>query len=280
MRGGLIGEHVRRHPARHEGRNDVCRVRFEADRSGLAAPAVFARAREGVVERIGRLVEILRVETPPDASRIDLDHQRHALVHRHGQRLGAAHAAETGGHRQPATQGATEMAPGQGRQRLIGALQDALRADVNPRSGRHLAVHRQPAVFEVPEMLPGGPGGHEQRVGDEHSRRPRVCAEHTDRFAGLDEQRFVVIERFQRPHDGVERLPAPRSLARPAVDDEVVGPFGHVRVEVVHQHPQRGFLRPALARECRAAGRSDDGDGGTHERSRIRSRDRDAGQIL
>ena len=29
--------------------------------------------------------------------RIDLDAQRHAVIHRHGERLGAAHASETAG---------------------------------------------------------------------------------------------------------------------------------------------------------------------------------------
>ena len=71
-------------------------------------------------------------------------------------------------------------------------------ADVDPRSGRHLAVHRQAAVFEVPERLPVGPGRHEQRVGDEHARRPGMRAEDADGLARLHEQRFVVLERPQR----------------------------------------------------------------------------------
>ena len=43
--------------------------------------------------------------------------------------------------------------------------------------------------------------------------------------------------------------------ARPdaAVHDQIVGPLGDVRIEIVHQHPQRGFLRPALAGQRGAA---------------------------
>ena len=84
------------------------------------------------------------------------------------------------------------------RERLVGALQDALRADVDPAAGRHLAVHRQALVLEIAEVLPRGPRGHEQGVGDEHARRARVRAEDADRLARLHEQRLVVLERAQR----------------------------------------------------------------------------------
>ena len=81
-------------------------------------------------------------------------------------------------------------------------------------------------------------------------------AEDADGLARLDEQRLVVAERAQLADDRVERLPGARRAAGAAVDDEVVGPLGDVGVEVVHQHPQRRLLRPALARELGAAGRA------------------------
>ena len=59
--------------------------------------------------------------------------------------------------------------------------------------------------------------------------------------------------RAQLADDGVEGRPRSRGPARPAVDDEVVGPLGDLRVEVVHEHPQRGFLLPAAAGELGAA---------------------------
>jgi len=46
---------------------------------------------------------------------------------------------------------------------------------------------------------------------------------------GLHEQRFVVFERGQRSHDGVERFPAPRRLPQSAVDDEVFRALGGYR---------------------------------------------------
>ena len=39
-----------------------------------------------------------------------------------------------------------------------------------------------------------------------------------------------------------------------AVDDQVLGVLGDLGVEVVHQHPQGGFLLPALATDLGAAG--------------------------
>ena len=155
-------------------------------------------------------------------------------------------------------QRAAEMAARRGGERLVGALQDPLGSDVDPASGRHLAVHRQAAMLEVAERLPGRPGRHEQRVGDQHARRAGVRAEDADRLARLHEQRLVVLESRSDGDDRVERLPVARRLARAAVDDEIVGALGDVGIEIVHQHAQRGFLRPALARECSAARRSDD----------------------
>ena len=89
---------------------------------------------------------------------------------------------------------AAEVAARHRGERFVGALQDALRADVDPAAGRHLAVHRQAAVFEIAERVPGGPVRHEDGVGDQHARRVGVGAEDADRLARLHEQRLVVVE--------------------------------------------------------------------------------------
>ena len=61
--------------------------------------------------------------------------------------------------------------------------------------------------------------------------------------------------RAQLADDRVERLPAARGAAGAAVHDEVVRVLGDLRVEVVHEHPQRRFLLPAASSSapCRAA---------------------------
>ena len=156
-------------------------------------------------------------------------------------------------------QAAVEALARDRRERLERALEDALRADVDPRPGRHLAVHRQPLGLEPPERLPVGPVGHEQAVGDQHPRRHLVGAEDADRLAALHEQRLVVLETAQRGDDRVERLPRAGGAPGAAVDDEVGGILRDLGVEVVHEHAQGGLLQPALAAELAAAGRADDG---------------------
>ena len=143
---------------------------------------------------------------------------------------------------------------------LVGALQDPLRPDVDPRPGGHLAVHHQALPLELAEDLPGRPLADEVRVGDEDPRRPRVRPDDPDRLARLDEQGLVALEPAELADDGVERLPRPRRPAGPAVDDEVVGVLGDLRVEVVHEHPEGGFLLPAAAAQL-AAARGADGAG-------------------
>ncbi len=266
VRRRLIGQDVGRDAARDQRRQHVGGVAAQADRARdpIARPA--ADAIERLVEAVGGFVEIPRGEPALDPLRIDFDDERRGAVHRRGERLGAAHAAESGGHHQPAGQRAAKMPARHGRQRLVRALHDALAADIDPAAGGHLSVHREPAVLEIPEILPGGPRGHEQRVGDEHARRAGMRLEHADRLAGLDEQRFVVLEVRERADDRVVRLPVARRLARSAVDDEIVGTLGHFRIEIVHQHPQRGFLRPAFAGQRCASRRANGTGGGGHLR--------------
>ncbi len=130
---------------------------------------------------------------------------------------------------------------------LVGALQDALRADVDPRAGRHLAVHGETQRVQAAELVPVVPVAHEVGVGDEHARRPLVGLEHADRLARLHQQRLVVLEALEGGDDGVEGLPVARRLARPTVDDQVLGTLGDLRVEVVHQHAHRA---PLAASSC------------------------------
>ena len=150
--------------------------------------------------------------------------------------------------RRAAEPGAGDRAEG-----LVRALQDALRADVDPRAGGHLAVHGEAELLEPAELGPRRPVADEVRVGDEHARRPLVGAEHADRLARLHEQRLVGLEVLERAHDRVERLPVAGGLARAAVDDEVLGALGDLGVEVVHEHAQGRLGLPALRGELGAA---------------------------
>ena len=143
---------------------------------------------------------------------------------------------------------------GHGGEGLEGALEDALGADVDPRAGGHLAVHRQAEVLEPTELLPVGPVADQVGVGDQHARGPLVGPEDPDRLAALHEHRLVVGERGQGAHERVVRLPAARGLAGPAVHHQLGGVLGVLGVEVVHQHPQRRLGLPRARGQLGAVG--------------------------
>src|SRR5262245_27092536 len=54
---------------------------------------------------------------------------------------------------------------------FVSALNDALRSDIDPRAGRHLAVHHQALFIELVEIIPIAPVRHEIGIGDEHAGR-------------------------------------------------------------------------------------------------------------
>jgi len=117
-----------------------------------------------------------------------------------------------------------------------------------------MAEHHEALLLELVEVFPGGPVAHQVRVGDEHPRRVGMRAEDAHRLPRLDQQGLVVFELLERLDDPVKALPVPRGLAGASIDDQIVGPLGHLGIEVVHQHAHRRLLDPALARADRATG--------------------------
>ena len=98
VRGGLVGQHVGRDAAGDERRQHVGGVAREADRARRrrrASSAVSASSASSSDCR--RLVEIPGREPPRDARGSTSTTSAARAVHRGGQRLGAAHAAEAGG---------------------------------------------------------------------------------------------------------------------------------------------------------------------------------------
>ena len=177
--------------------------------------------------------------------------------HDRRERLRAAHAAEAGGEDPLAREVAAIMLAAHFGEGLVGALDDALRADVDPAAGGHLAVHHQPGAIELVELLPVRPFGDEVGVGDQHARRVGVGAEHADRLARLDQQGLVVLEPLERLDDLVEAFPVARGAADAAIDDQALRVLGDLVVEVVHQHPHRGLGRPAFGHDLAAAAGAD-----------------------
>ena len=68
-----------------------------------------------------------------------------------------------------------------------------------------------------------------------------------DWFARLHKQRLVYFEIFQGLDNFVIALPVSRGLPNATVHDQVLRAFGDFRVEIVHQHSQRGLGEPAFA---------------------------------
>jgi len=114
--------------------------------------------------------------------------------------------------------------------------------------------------IEPAEFLPCGPARHQIRVGDEDPGGQFVGPEHAHRFATLDQQGLVVLQPAEGSDNPLVTLPVPSRLPPTAVHDQLLGPLCHRGVEVVHQHPQCGFLVPPFAGKG-GAGRCGNGFG-------------------
>ena len=254
VRRGLVGDDVDRGVRVEQEREQVGGVAEQANGQGLALVPSSDGPADGVVRVVRLLVEVAELDAPGDPGLVALDADAHAAVHGHGQRLRAAHAAQAPGQGDRAGQGPAEALGGDGGERLVGALQDALGADVDPRARGHLPVHGQAEVLQAAELLPGRPLRDEVGVGDEHAGGPLVGAEDADRLAGLDQEGLVVLEVLERGDDRGVGVPAAGGAPGAAVDDELVGVFGHLGIQVVHQHAHGALLAPPLAGALGAAG--------------------------
>src|SRR6185312_11537416 len=113
------------------------RVAEERDRLRLARFRVTRDARERVVEIARLLVDVARANAHVDAALLTFDVERARTRKTRGERLRAAHAAETRGENPLAGQIAAVVLTAHLDERFVRALDDALRADVDPGAGRH-----------------------------------------------------------------------------------------------------------------------------------------------
>src|SRR5471030_3009778 len=254
---GLVGDHVRAHAALDQFRQDFSRVAQQGDGNRLAFLGVFGDAGQRVVEVGGLFIDITAVQTEIDADLLAFDVQRASAGQGRGQRLSAAHAAEAGSQ-DPTTGEVVVVVLATGfDEGFVGALNDALAADVDPAAGGHLAVHGQAFGVEFVEVFPARPVWHQVGVGDQHARGVTVGLEHADRLAGLHQQSLVVIQVGQAFDDLVVAFPVTRRTTDTTVNHQFFRALGNFRVEVVHQHAQRRFGQPALGGQLVAAGGTD-----------------------
>ncbi len=253
VRGGLIGDGIRAHAAAHEFRKNLGGVAEQRDGARFSFRNVARYAGQRVVEVGGLLIDIARAQSHVDTALTTLDGEHRRTRHGRGQGLRAAHAAQARGQDPAPLQVTAEVLASHLDEGFVGALHDALRADVNPRAGGHLPVHRQPFRIQLVEVLPGRPVRHQIGVRQQHTRRIRVARKHTHRLAALHQQGLVVLETLQHFNDGVETGPVARGAADAAVHHQCGRVFGDIRVEVVHQHAQCGFGQPTFAAHTGAA---------------------------
>ena len=256
MRRRLVGHHVRRHAAQRQLRVDLRRVADQPDRAGRLVLAGFLHQRHRLFQRVHHHVHVADLQAALGALRVHLHDQPHPLVHRDRQGLRPAHPAQPGGQHELALQRGPAAQPRQRAQGLVGALQDALRADVDPRAGRHLPVHDQPLARQLVEVLLGCPVRHQVRVGDQHTRRVAVALEYRHRLARLHQQRLVILQLAQALQDGVEGFPVAGGLPAPAVNHQVLRALGHLGIQVVLDHAVSGFGQPGFAGQLGAAWRA------------------------
>ncbi len=251
---GLIGDHVEVHAVCDQPGDHLGGVADQPDRGGTIR--VVERGH-GVAVVVGDQLDPVALDAALGASRIDLDDQRPPAVELDRQPLGTPHPAESGGEHASALQGPVEVRASDGGKRLVGEPEYALGADVEPPAGSHLAVHRQPGGLQRPEVLRSRPVGHEHRARDQDPRRIGVRRQHRHRLARLHDQRLGAAQVPQGGDDRVQRAPVARRLSLAAVDDELLGPLGHLGIEVVKQAAQRALLLPTPAADRAAAGPRD-----------------------
>ena len=174
-------------------------------------------------------------------------HQRGAITHGDRQWLRAAHAAASSSHIERPLERPAKVLPRALRKRLIGALQNSLRSNVDPTSRSHLPVHHQPARAQIIEVFLRRPVRHQVGIGDHHARCIGVRANNANRLAALHQQRLVCFQFLQALDDCIEALPVTRGLSAASVHHQVLGAFRHFWIQIVHQHAHGGFSGPGLA---------------------------------
>ena len=233
---------------------DLGGVAEQADRQRPLGVARLDRQREGVVDVGGLDVEVAVVDAAVDAGLVAVHADRHALVHRHRQRLRAAHAADACGEGDGAGQGVrrTSSSRPHRRSRRCPAGCPACRCrSTSPPSSARTSSGPAASSLRNCSQFAQSPTRLELAISTRGAHTwvrntPTGLPDCTSMVSSFSRSRSVA-------HDRVERLPAAGGATGAAVDHEVLGVLGDLGVEVVHQHPQRGFLLPALAGDVGAA---------------------------
>jgi hypothetical protein len=147
--GRLVGDDRDRAAALDHRFEQRHRVRDDADARGTAIASGIGGGGDRLVDATHHTVEIARVDAAPRARLVHLGDETHAAVHRHRERLRAAHAAEPG-RQHDATRERAAAVPRRGLgERLERALHDAPASRCRSTSPRSSAVHRETFALEL-----------------------------------------------------------------------------------------------------------------------------------
>ena len=124
---------------------------------------------------------------------------------------------------------------------FVGALHDALCANVYPRACRHLAIHHQALPVEVVEVFPVSPVWHQIGIGNQYAGRILMGFENANGFTRLHQQGVVIAKGFEAGNNGIEIFPATRRASNTTVHHQFVRILCHIGMQVVHDHPHWRF---------------------------------------
>src|SRR3974390_924094 len=139
----------------------------------------------------------------------------------------AAQAAKPGSEHETAGEIAPEMALRNAHEDLVGALNDALRADVLPVARGETAPADEILALQLVERLGLRPLADDVAIRHQDDRRLGVRPDHADRLARLHQQRLAVLHAIERRDNAVMGGPVARSAPERGIDDEVVRALGH-----------------------------------------------------
>src|SRR5581483_8957912 len=105
------------------------------------------------IESEGDAIAIAVLNALFDAAAVDVNADEAGAIHGRGQRLGAPHATHPTGNDQFVPQRSAEVLLRRGGERFVGALNDTLAADVDPRTGGHLSVHGEAQALQAMELF-------------------------------------------------------------------------------------------------------------------------------
>ena len=144
MGAGLVGNEIRTHAAGNQLRQNIRRVAAQGNRHRFAFSGVLFDARQRVIEILGLFIDVTGTQTEINAALLAFNVQRARAGQRGGQRLRAAHPAQTGGKHPAALQRAVIVLTPRFHEGFVGALHNpGCRCES---SSRRSSGHTSPAL--------------------------------------------------------------------------------------------------------------------------------------